>query len=80
MRNEVGLNYRFLYFQWNKCYYMSVPRVQQNNERKGIQMVRMNNKHYEYQEFLLCSYKQELRNALLCPDKMRERDRNRAMK
>lgn len=43
-------------------------------------MVRMvNSKHYEYHEFLLCSYKQELRNALLCPDKMRERDRKHAM-
>ena len=53
---------------------MFVPRVQQNNERKGIRMVRMNNKHYEYQEFLLCSYKHELCAALLCPEKTRKRD------
>jgi len=38
-------------------------------------MVRMitNNQH-EYCEFLLCSYKHELRSALLCPEKMRKRD------
>ncbi len=38
-------------------------------------MVRMvNSKHYEYHEFLLCSFKQELRFALRCPEKMHGRD------
>ena len=38
-------------------------------------MVRMvTGKHYEHHEFLLCSLKNELRSALLCPDKMRKRD------
>ena len=38
--------------------------------------VTMRQKHLE---FLLCSFKEELCFALLCPDKMRERDQKHAM-
>ena len=31
---------------------------------------------YEWNEFLLCSYETQLRAALLCPEKTRERSRN----
>ena len=36
----------------------------------------MTGKHYEYHEFLLCSFEQELRSDLLCPEKMRKRALN----
>ena len=38
-------------------------------------MVRAMNQNYEHLEFLLCSYEQELRTAMLCPEKTRKIDR-----
>ena len=54
---------------------ISLYQGKESKQKGGILMVRMiTGKHYEYHEFLQCSFTYELCSALLCHDKTK-RDR-----